>query len=553
MMNKVLSIEIGELRTKICVISYKSKHPRLYHTLVFDTPKDSYEDGIILDRDSLSEAIRQKLKDSNINISDVIFTISSSKIATHEVVIPQVKRGDIREIVNAGASDYFPMNLSEYVLSYMILEKLQTQQTKNYRLLVIATHNNLLLSYYEMAKKLKLAIVSIDYLSNSILQIIQKQMNHVGTSMYVQINEKNTLVHILNNRVLDFQRTISHGSAGVINAVRNNTFYNIHNDSEALELLIKESVLNPNLGRQDAGSTTEISPISHLLDKRIRIADSREEITESLRYLINNIVRVIEYYSSKNKENTVQTLYLTGIGAKFKGMEELFRNETGIQVIFMNELCGVSFRQTILPDYYSQSDFIACTGASITPLGIVPKQYLEMVEKKSKLKAIIEIGALAIAASLVLALISVTSVSSAKAEKNRLVETISELEKVENTFYENQRLVEEMNTITAIDDSCYSYNEELVDLITEFERKLPNDITIHSLHANETEIIMDVSLESKESAAMTFLQMRTIDAITEVETEQIAQETDEYGVTKLKYIITAKYTSQVEEGVSQND
>ncbi len=103
---------------------------------------------------------------------------------------------------------------------------------------------------------------------------------------------------------------------------------------------------------------------------------------------------------------------------------------------------------------------------------------------------------------------------------------------------------------TTIDLSCYSYSEELNTLITELEKKLPDSITVRSLHANETDLIMDVSIDSKDAAAMTFLQLGTIDMLTEVETEKITKETDEYGVTKLNYIITAKYTSPNKEGVN---
>ncbi len=362
MENKVLSIEIGEYKTKICVLNNKKKHPRVYHTLVFDTPSRCIEDGIIQEKDILAEVIFGKLRERNINVTDVIFTISSSKIATHEVVIPLVKNKDIQEFINAGASDYFPINVSEYVISYIILEKVQTKQCKNIRLLAIATHNNLLTSYFELAKILKLNIVSIDYLSNSILQIIQKQINHKGTSMFVQINEKNTLINIMNNGVLELHRTIAYGTGAVVDAVMDSPIDQVENEANAMQPLI------------------------------------------------NNIIRVIEYYYSKNRENPVQTIYLTGIGAKLNGIEELFRNEIGIHIKFLNELSGINFKETVLPENYLQSDFLDCIGATFAPMGIVPKQYSEKVEKKSMMKEVIEISALDIVTSIVLAVVSITSV-----------------------------------------------------------------------------------------------------------------------------------------------
>lgn len=480
---RVLSIEIGELKTKLCVMDYQRKHPKVYYTQAFDTPYACMEDGFILNKDRMAQALKEMLKVTNINVTDVIFTISSSRIASHEIVIPMMKQKDIQDYVNAGASDYFPINVSDYVISYIVLEKMQNKQ---YRLLVIAVHNNLLHPYYEIAKILKLNIVSVDYLSNSILQVIQRQIHTKGTNLYVQINEKNTYVYILNNGIVKLHRTIAYGT-----------------------------------GSDEA---------------------------QSLQYLISNLIRVMEYYSAKEEDRHFESIYLAGSGAKKTGIEDLFRKEINIDIKFINTLRCVNFYQDTLTDKSIQSDYLECIGAAFAPLGLVPKKYMELETKRSMHKELIIIGAFAVAVSLTLITLSTVNITQARAEKRRLEKSIAGMEYVKAYYEENEKLKKLQNEISAIEENCYSRTEELNTLIDELEKKLPTQVTIHSFRSNDQDVLIDVSMDNIDTAAMTFLQLNTIPLITDVRTEQITMKTDEVGTVTLDYIITARYTSPEREG-----
>lgn len=499
MENKVLSIEIGDLKTKICVMNQSKKHPRIYRTFVFDTPMGAVEDGYIHDSLALTKEIVSRLLQLNEDITEVIFTIFSSRIATHEVIIPPVKAKDIGAYVAAGAQDYFPINVSDYVISYMLLEKGQTKQERFYRLLAIAIHNNLLQTYYDLAARLKLNIISIDYLSNSILQVFQRQISHKGTNMYVHVNEKNTLVFILHNGIPELHRTIAYGYEDI-------------------------PLRNP-----------------HAID-------NGDEVTGTLRYLINNIIRVIEYYTSKNKDKLVQTIYLNGAGGKVSRIEELLNHELEIPIKIFDELHGIHFRTSAVPDTYRQWDFMGCIGAIYAPLGIVPKQFAEKQVKKTTIKELVTVCSIVFLSCCTLVILSAKSLSEARKEKMRLNNSIASLEALEKVYNENAALTDKLNLLTAIEDSCVSNTEQLNELISELEKKLPDNVIIRSMQVSDTDIILDVSMNSKEAAAMTFLQMGTIDRLTEVSTEQITIETDEYGGTKLSYIITAKYAPRNTKG-----
>jgi type IV pilus assembly protein PilM len=480
--NKVLSIEIGDHKTKICIMNYRKKRPRIYKTVILDNPRRSVEDGLIQDKFALAEAIRTKLMGLYSTVTDVVFTISSTRIATHEVIIPAVKQRDIREYVNAGVSDYFPINIADFVISYMVLEKFKEKQEMKYRLLVIAVNNFLLTSYIELAKVLNLNVLSIDYLGNSILQMIKTQISHKETCMYIQMNDKQTMVNIIDNGILRLTRTIGYGS---------------------------------------------------------------EVYSEAL---IMNINRVLEYYASKNVERPVQTVYLSCAKKMLSKMGEKLGTEFDLQIKLVDELTGINMKQAMLSQDSRSSDFMNCIGAALAPLGIFPKQYTKKEEQRSSRKVLLEIGVFVAVAALALIIVSFARVGSALTERSRLKASISSMEKIEDIYKENQKLSAKMELLSSIDDSCSRKTELLGELFDEIEAKLPENTVIKSFQADEEGIIMEVSIDTMESAAMTFVQLDTISLINDVKTEQITVETDEFGVTRLNYIITAQYTSSDKEG-----
>jgi len=127
MAKKVLSIVIGTECTKVCEVSYrknyKNKGIRVYRSISFPTPPNSIEDGYIKDKNLFGEELKSQLKAGKLKADKVIFSLSSSKIANREIILPPSKEKKIMDIIKTGASEYFPIDIKDYILSYLVLEK----------------------------------------------------------------------------------------------------------------------------------------------------------------------------------------------------------------------------------------------------------------------------------------------------------------------------------------------------------------------------------------------------------------------------------------------
>lgn len=78
-------------------------------------------DGILNFNETFVADLREALAEYKMKSKQVVFTLTSTKIASREVTIPFVKENRIMDVVNANASDYFPVDLSQYQLAYSML------------------------------------------------------------------------------------------------------------------------------------------------------------------------------------------------------------------------------------------------------------------------------------------------------------------------------------------------------------------------------------------------------------------------------------------------
>ena len=540
MSNRVISIETGLRITRICEVENKKKNPKVYQCISFPTPEDTYEDGFICNKEKFVEAAKDKIVAAKMKSTRVIFTIASTKIANREIVIPYVRENRIKDIIETNATDYFPVEISEYTITYGILEKIINGKEKKLRISVLAAPNQLIKNYYSVAKMLGYQVEAIDYIGNSIFQVCKKQ-GGTETGLIAQIQEDSTLLSFLEGGVLTFQRTIQYGTNSITNTLVNSRYYDVNNDNEALQLLSNNALINrefePHV-EETAAITLEYS--KEYTDNGLENT-ARQELTESLYLLVNNIIRVLDYYLSRNEEKKIHIMYLTGQGTKIKGLSKLLSNETGIHTKKIETLSGVIFDKNIEFKAENQGDYLSCIGAVMNPINFMPKDYLATVERKSRvhLRRVLLGGSVAI--SIIFVLTAYIGYRTERLEKDRLEAQIKELSEAEQIYKDHKEAKNQYNSIKAMYDLTLGNNEGLNSLITELEEKLPSKSNINTMNITDTQISLNIKTGSKTEAAKVITQLKTIDALTEVQTESIMEQRDENGNITVEFTVSAKY------------
>lgn len=558
MSKKVLSIEVGLFTTRICEMEAGKKNPHVFNCISFDTPENIVEDGFILDKETLVAEMKSHLAKERITTRDVIFTVSSTKIANREVVIPLVPESKIRAVIDANATEYFPLDISEYTISYTILDKINTKDEKKIKLLLLAAPNNLIKNIYSFAEMMGFSIYNIDYMGNSSYQIVKKQVGN-GVNVAIQINEQTTLVNVLEDEKLVLQRTIPYGAMNVINSVLDNPVFGKKAPREAAMLLMQENLINAYLDMGDEVGNG-ISRMSENYDRIMQEVRGREDITSSIQYIMNNVIRVMDYFMSRNSDKKVNGIFLIGMGSKFKGIEVLFKNEMGYDVRKIESLFGVTFSKGLSIPVYNQAEFLSCIGASIAPVGFVPSEMNTGTERKGDVKIMFGVMVGAAAVAFLMTAIPFVNMQMAKGHQSKLKSKIEELSPIRDVYAQRDAAYKKYQHVLYMYDQTSNRNYQLNMLVDELEHKLPASMTVTSLTSDDSYLTMNITTDTKISIAEMIMQLKQISSITDVNVASLIEDEDENSGNKLvTFAVTcvykpfAAYEDEAEEDLQIHD
>jgi type IV pilus assembly protein PilN len=548
MNNRVLSIEIGNSFTKICEIDYKVKKPKVYKVLTVETPEGVVVDGMLQPTQEYADHLVNALGTNGIRTKRVIFTISSTRVASREVQIPNVKANKIEALVKTNANDYFPVDLTQYEIGHYLAGGL-TEEGK-LRVMALAVPKALLNSYYQLAQMCGWEVECFDYSSNSLYQILRDEKSEKVTMM-IKIDENNTIVTVLSAGKVLLQRTVAYGVQDAIETMIASGAYAVNDPMSAVERFQKKTCLNrvlhqgdklweENAGRwedEDAGNA--------------EVTAARQKITSSLEPLIVGVSRVIDFYDSRNSDTPIERTYVTGLGGSFSGMSKLFTNclERKVHTLSdMDDKIGMSkaIRST------RPAAYISCLGAVLAPVGLIDKSQqkakgMTVVSGTNYTFVSVAILVLGVILSIAMAVTSLTRYFGTVAENVALQARVEELQPAQTVYNEYLSAAAQYDKYKYLYEYTENPNENLVEFINELEQILPDSFYTDSFSSDQTGISMTVNVEGKAAAARTILNIRNMESIEDVQISNITDNQDEMGGSWVMFSMTGTYRELSDE------
>lgn len=557
MNNRVLSIEIGNSFTKICEIDYKVKKPKVYKVLTVETPEGVVVDGMLQPTQEYADHLVNALGTNGIRTKKVIFTISSTRVASREVQIPNVKASKIEALVKTNANDYFPVDLTQYEIGHYLAGGL-TEEGK-LRVMALAVPKALLNSYYQLAQMCGWEVECFDYSSNSLYQILRDEKTETVTMM-IKIDENSTIVTVLSAGKVLLQRTVAYGVQDAIETMIASGAYAVSDPMSAVERFQKKTCLNrvlhpgdklweENAGRwedEDAGN--------------VEVTAARQKITSSLEPLIVGVSRVIDFYDSRNSNTPIERTYVTGLGGSFSGMSKLFTNclERKVHTLSdMDDKIGMSkaIRST------RPAAYISCLGAVLAPVGLIDKSQqkgkgMTVVSGTNYTFVSVAVLVLGVILSIAMAVTSLTRYFGTVAENVALQARVEELQPAQTVYNEYLSAAAQYDKYKYLYEYTENPNENLVEFINELEQILPDSFWTNSFSSDLEGISMSVTVNGKEAAARTILNIRNMESISDVQISNITDTQNELGESAVTFSITGTYAdihADTEETESTGD
>ena len=562
MAKKVISIETGIQWTKVALVDYRKKNPPVHEAFAFRTPEHAVEDGYIRDKDSLARALKEELVRRQILEKDVVFTLSSSKVVTREVVIPYVKDNKIKGIIDAQSRDYFPMDISSYTISYSKMDVVEDDGKKQLKLLLVAIPDNLLGNYVSFAQLAGLKVETFDYIGNGCIQLMCDSF--VDNAMIIQLEEQATVISILENKKLAFQRVTPYGYGATISAVVDHPILGIDDEEKAFDFLLEHNVIFNKPSMPDNGD-----PAQQAIDQT-QADEAYEDLAESLRYHLRIANTALDYYQNQVKKEFVGNVYLVGDGSRFAGIHKLFAQELPLplqkidfaKVIDLRNQNGVNDqkkagkkkhqdytdpvmeerRNPRQPRAATPVGFLSVIGAAVHPLDAKPKEMQAADSKKNDLHTAYVLLAGSLLVSLLLILGSSVRQLIAHSAHRHLTDQLESLAYVQQTYDESSRVQQEEQGYVTIDDATKTKNEYLLPLIEQLEAELPSAIKVTSMQTDDNLITLNMTADRKITVGQMLLNFQNVTLLTDPSIPSMSEQTDEEsGKSEWTYTLNAYY------------
>lgn len=512
--SKVLTIDItNESITIVEVTPSNKKQSTIHNAIIFETPEDAYEDGVIRDKERIAEAIKSQLSANGITNKNAIFVLTSTKIVNREVLVPFVKENKIKGIINANSSEYFPVNIEDYVVSHSVLETVTDEENnKQLRVLAVAAPENMVRSYYDLAALAGLKVVALDYIGNAMLQLIKTQTTEAMITMVIQLGSESTVLNIVKGDTLLLQRTVPYGTNVVVNEV------------------------------MDAKGVDATTAMTLLQNERLLTVDFDDNaITGAFRYLINNIGRVMDFFTSKNPDKPIDDVFLTGDGALIKGIDGLFKVQLNVSTRVMDTLYNIKFDPKIDLKIYNPVYLMVPIGAAFDPMGFElgeagAKGSASSVDTTPLVIAFLILSVIIAGGVTAYSFIAKNKAQSELDQVNRDIQAISDIEKIVTDCENAQNIYMDA-------ENMYSYTENLNEnvgtLITELEDKMPKGISLTAFNSTADGVDFTGNTKTYEDIAAFAINLKDIECIDNTFIESVTENKDAQS-TDVTYDFTVK-------------
>ncbi len=523
---KILSIEIGVDVTHVLEMDYRVKNPKVYRSFSFQTPVGVIGEASVRKSEEFRTALHKLLDANKIKTRKTLFVVNSGKIASREVLIPMIKENRIKDFLNTNSADFFPVDLSRYQLVYRNEGVVQQDTVKKRKLYVFAVPGDLVQSYEELADFCSLELTALDYVGNSIFQMMHKAVgNNICCS--VKLDNNATMITIINQGMVVLQRTVFYGFEEVEKVVVDSGLFPKEQYPAAMDILQQTDCLDANQAAPEDAMNA-----------------MRAEAVEALRPMIGNIRRVLDYYQSRNNGAEVKECFLIGNGAYIKGLDRLMSLELNLPVHLQEKDVLNGFRTS---GGRLDAMYEACYGAAIQPLDFVfgSAQTAKIIEEKKKreLLAAKLIGLLCVACAVILLALSGVQRIALSHELNNLNKQKDELEYIQDIYNAYVDTKSQYDDVTKMNGKTETVSDALADAIEEMEEKFPSGVKVTSLTSNGEGISMDIEVSTKEEAAKILQNLATFDAFRSVTTNGITESTDENGKITVTFSVMCTYVN----------
>lgn len=312
----VVGLDLGHHTMKAVQLERQGAAWKVTRTASAPTPPDAIKDGVVIDPQSVTDAIKQMLRDGHIGATAANVAIAGASVFVRTVKMPKMAEATLRKSIKFEASRYVPGSAEDCYIEFEILGPTEDGQME---VLIVAAPKEIVNSRVEAveAAGLDVEVVEIEAFSmfRTLIEADKERDFSDTTVAIVDVGASTTNLSVVSGGKFAMTRSIPHGG-------------NVLTD--ALKSYFKLEVADAEAGKAQ-------------LDLRELLDETKPKENPPLRVLqphvdelVREIRRSLNYYQSQQNEGAqakqVDAIIVTGGGSKLTGLADYVGHRLTLQV-----------------------------------------------------------------------------------------------------------------------------------------------------------------------------------------------------------------------------
>ncbi len=337
-----VGLDIGSHAVKICEMAVLDDGYQLLSLGSALLPAGAVEDGMLQHPEEVAKSIAALHKNLKIKGKKVAISISGYSVIVKKISLAVMTDSELEAHIHAEAEQYIPFDIDDVYLDYQDL-KTNTEDGERTDVMLVAAKKDVVDGFLGMLRSAGLKPVIVDVDAFALENAYEANFDLTENAALVDIGASKMNINIISHGTSILARDVMLGSRQLTEQIQNR-FEIPFNEAEAIKL-----------GHAEVGERQE---------------ELEEIFTNTCTQWIMEIKRALDFYYSNYPDETIAKMVLSGGGARIKGIEQFFAEETGLPVEPFNPFNKVrSDGNKIDPEYlrYIAPEMALCTGLATRP------------------------------------------------------------------------------------------------------------------------------------------------------------------------------------------
>ena len=310
-----VGLDIGTSAVRAAVVQSGKGKPTLRRFGQVALPPGTIVGGEIVDESVMKDALSQLWKTAKLPKKRVVVGIANQRVIVRRIDLPYMSDEELAESLAFQAQEYIPIPVEEATLDYVPLEEFTTPDGEPMMsILAVAAQRAMTQDVLRVVNSVGVKVIAVDLQAFALVRAAfgGQVDSEIGTVAFVDIGGNVTQVTVVKNGTVRFLRILPMGGDDF---------------SSALSAELNLSSEQADQLKRRVGVAIEGEPTGSDSEDKARATLSR-----TANQLIDEVRGSIDYYLSQASDESIDTVFIAGNGARLPHLANRLGRSLGVKV-----------------------------------------------------------------------------------------------------------------------------------------------------------------------------------------------------------------------------